>query len=211
MVPRVNWEERMFILSTDPTLNLSTTPMRSSSNPGSRTWRTTCKTYLVSSPPPSLSPSARRALTTLKVASEMAPKLFGLGRPRADAPLKVGPVQAEILQIIRDHSDLAHGVGIAGYLRDHRGHDVSDAQTYIALRRLDVRGLIAERNAETDIRNTPSDSRRGRPHKLYTLTASGKRALEQGGAANNLKAGTDAQMEGVFHGAKEKGPTPVVG
>lgn len=141
----------------------------------------------------------------------MVSNFFGLGRPRADAPLKVGPVQAEILQIIRDHPGLAHGAGIAGYLRDHRGHDVSDAQTYIALRRLDARGLIAERSPDTETKNTPSDSRRGRPHKLYTLTASGKRALEQGGGANNSKAGTDAQMEGRFHGAKTQDPTPVVG
>lgn len=141
----------------------------------------------------------------------MLAPFFGLGRPKADSPHKVGPVQAEILQIIRDHPGLAHGVGIAGYLRDHRGHDVSDAQTYIALRRLDARGLIAERNALSDSRNTPSDNRRGRPHKLYTLTASGKRALEQGGAAVNSKAGTDAQMEGKLHGAKTQDPTPVVG
>lgn len=141
----------------------------------------------------------------------MASKFFGLGRPRADAPFKVGPVQAEILQIIRDHSNLAHGAGIAGYLRDHRHHNLSDAQTYIALRRLDARGLITERSTDPDTRKTPSDSRRGRPHKLYTLTASGRRALEQGGGANNSKAGADAQMEGRFHGAKTQYPTPVVG
>ena len=141
----------------------------------------------------------------------MLSNFFGLGRPKADAPLKVGPVQADILQIIRDHPELAHGVGIAGFLRDHRGHDVSDAQTYMALRRLDARGLIVERSADTDTRNTPSDSRRGRPRKLYTLTASGMRALQQGGAADNSKAGTDAHVEGIFHGAKAKGPPPVVG
>ncbi|MGP3699738.1 PadR family transcriptional regulator [Rhodobacter sp. NSM] len=141
----------------------------------------------------------------------MLGRFLGLGRPRADTPLKVGPVQAEILQIIRDHTELAYGVGIAGYLRERLGHDVSDAQTYIALRRLDARGLIAERNADLEAKDTPSDSRRGRPHKLYTLTASGKRALEPGGGAVNSNAGTDAQMEGRFRGAKAEDPTPVVG
>ncbi|MCS6623658.1 PadR family transcriptional regulator [Roseibacterium beibuensis] len=144
--------------------------------------------------------------------SEMSKKLFGLGRPSKTSPHRVGPVQAEILRVIRDKPDLAHGVGIAGYLRRQGNEDVSDAQTYIALRRLDARGLIAERQSEPDPRNTPSDSRRGRPHKLYSLTASGKRALEEGGGATNSKAGTDAQREGNFqNGAQTKGLTPVVG
>jgi DNA-binding PadR family transcriptional regulator len=143
----------------------------------------------------------------------MAKTVFGLGRPSARSPLKVGPVQVEILCIIRDHPDKAFGAGIAGHLRDHRGHDVSDAQTYIAIRRLDARGLIAERKAPArqSQPNTPSDSRRGRPHKLYSLTASGKRALEQSGTAANSKAGTDAQREGIFDAAYPEGPTPVVG
>lgn len=142
----------------------------------------------------------------------MANKLFGLGRPGKKSPHRVGPVQAEILRIIRDKPELAHGAGIAGYLRKQGSQDVSDAQTYIALRRLDARGLIAELQLDPENGKTPSDSRRGRPHKLYSLTASGKRALEEGGAATNSKAGTDAQREGNFHnGARNKGPTPVVG
>lgn len=201
-MPRVNREERMVCLATH--MDASFPQLKKQRN-------LKCSIYLSPSPRRRVQSTPPRAPSKPEVASEMESKLFGLGRPRADAPLKVGPVQAEILQVIRDHVDIAYGVGIAGYLRDHRGHDVSDAQTYIALRRLDARGLIAERSPETEKQNTPSDSRRGRPHKFYTLTASGKRALQYGGGAANSKAGSDAQMEGRFHGAKEEGPAPVVG
>ncbi|WP_187971779.1 helix-turn-helix transcriptional regulator [Aquibium microcysteis] len=136
--------------------------------------------------------------------------VFGLGRPSAEAPNKVGPVQAEVLRIIRDNPGSAYGAGIAQRLRERCGDEVSDAQTYIALRRLLARGFIAERDPHARTPNTPSDSRRGRPHKHYALTASGKRALHEGGDASYSKAGSDAQMEGQFHGAKGY-PAPVVG
>ena len=133
-----------------------------------------------------------------------------LGRPSAHDPDRIGPVQAEILTIIRDDPDNAHGVGIAEVLRRRHGDEFSDAQTYIALRRLDVRGLIRELSIAPGSKTTPSVGRRGRPRKLYSLTASGRRALE-GGDAVNSSAGTDAQQRGTLYGAKAKGPTPVVG
>lgn len=123
----------------------------------------------------------------------------GLGRPSADQPLRVGPVQAAILMIIRDFPDHAHGVGIATVLRCEFDREITDAQTYVGLRRLESRGLIAARsnNHSNGQETTPSKSqgRRGRPHKTYFLTASGKRALESVVAGNSESAG--AQPRGV--------------
>ena len=75
----------------------------------------------------------------------MAKSLVGTGRPSAKSPLRIGPVQADVLRVIRDKPDLAHGAGIAATLREIGHDDLSDAQAYIALRRLDALGLIAER------------------------------------------------------------------
>jgi DNA-binding PadR family transcriptional regulator len=172
--------------------------------------RNSCLTSVSKKPPKVVGAATATSRWPKEFAREMAKLFFGLGRPSAKSPNRVGPVQAEVLRIIRDRSGIAHGAGIAGYLRENFDADVSDAQTYIALRRLDVRGLIEPRPDTSDNRTTPSVGRRGRPHKLYSLTASGRRALE-GGAADNSSTGTDAQMEGKFHGAKAKGPTPVVG
>lgn len=141
----------------------------------------------------------------------MPRRLFGLGRPSASAPHRVGPIQADVLRVVRNHPEHAHGVGIAGFLRDHEGSDVSDAQIYIALQRLDARDLVVERAKGAVSEITPSASRRGRPRKLYSLTASGKRALE-GGAAMDSKADTDAREENSSRDDQEaKGLTPVVG
>lgn len=136
---------------------------------------------------------------------------FGLGRPSAEAPNRVGPVQAEILRVIRDMPEKAHGVGIAEILRGRFDDTISDAQTYIAIRRLEVRGMICELTNKPENPPTPSIGQRGRPRKLYSLTASGRRALEDEAATRNSLARTDAQQRGTLYGAKKKGPTPLVG
>ena len=134
--------------------------------------------------------------------------IFGLGRPSADAPNRVGPVQAEILQIIRDVPEKAHGVGIAEILRSRHGDSFSDAQTYIALRRLDVRGLVTVDSGASD-KITPSKTQRGRPRIYYTLTASGWRALEDGAASNSLGEYSGAQPRRSLERAIKKRPTLV--
>ena len=137
--------------------------------------------------------------------------IFGLGRPSADAPNRVGPVQAEILQIIRDFPEKAHGVGIAEVLRGRHGDTFSDAQTYIALKRLDVRGLVAvsDDNRTRVEETTPSKAQRGRPRIYYTLTASGWRALEDGAAINSSGEYSGAQPRRNLESAIKKRPTLV--
>lgn len=134
--------------------------------------------------------------------------IFGLGRPSADAPNRVGPVQAEILQIIRDVPEKAHGVGIAEILRSRHGDTFSDAQTYIALRRLEVRGLISERSDAPDNKTTPSAVQRGRPRKLYALNASGMGALKDEAAVDSWTK-PDAQPRRKLERANAKRPTLV--
>jgi len=135
--------------------------------------------------------------------------IFGLGRPSADAPNRVGPVQAEILQIIRDVPEKAHGVGIAEILRGRHGDTFSDAQTYIALKRLDARGLVTVDGGALEKGTTPSKAQRGRPRIYYTLTASGWRALEDGAASNSLGDYSGAQPRRNLDRAIKKRPTLV--
>ena len=103
------------------------------------------------------------------------------GRPDAHDPDRVGPVQQAVMLAIRDHPSNAYGVGISRRLRREFDPDIADAQVYVAMRRLESRNLISEMKT---LRKTaePSSGRKGRPHKLYSLTVSGKRALERGDA-----------------------------
>lgn len=81
----------------------------------------------------------------------------------------------------------AHGIGIARALRHELDPDLPDAQVYVALRRLEARGII-ELSKDVDKTNSPSLSNgpRGRRRKLYALTVSGKRAISD--AATNSKS-----------------------
>lgn len=143
------------------------------------------------------------------------------GRPKGGAPQKVGPVQATVLAAIRDNPSAAHGIGIARHLRRHLDPDIADAQVYVALRRLEARGLIVKRTdtdtlgdaTDPQIENRPSTGRRGRPHKLYSLTVSGRRALERVGAEISTSNPGASAKKGKDPDDRTLGttPTPLVG
>lgn len=109
------------------------------------------------------------------------------GRPSRNEPNKVGPLQEQILRKIVSHPSDAHGIGIARALRNELDPNIPDAQVYVALRRLETRGII-ELAQDVDNTNSPSVSSRprGRRRKLYALTVSGKRAISD--AAVNSKS-----------------------
>lgn len=130
------------------------------------------------------------------------------GRPPKGDPHTVGPLQKEILREILTHPSEAHGVGIARALRREHDPELPDAQVYVALRRLEARGII-ELARDVDEQNSPSlsNGRRGRPRKLYALTMSGKRAIT--GAAENSKSGPgQTSYIGEGHGKQRNVGTP---
>lgn len=110
------------------------------------------------------------------------------GRPPKDKPNKVGPLQQQILRKIAAAPSDAHGIGIARALRQELDPNLPDAQVYVALRRLEARGIIELAKDNVDKTNSPSLSNgpRGRRRKLYALTMSGKRAISD--AATNSKS-----------------------
>lgn len=81
----------------------------------------------------------------------------------------IGPMQAAILQAIDRNPADACGVAIASAVSESSDHGVSGAQVYVALRRLEQRGLV-EMVAE-------ERGGRGRPKKFYALTEVGQAAL----------------------------------
>ena len=75
---------------------------------------------------------------------------------------------------------------------------LADAQVYVALRRLETQGLISTRSSKES--TVPPKRTRGRPRKFYTLSASGKGALESAGAILSSSAvGQRSPQGGRFH------------
>lgn len=86
----------------------------------------------------------------------------------------LGITQLAIMSVIRKHPNQAYGTAIANLVSKDLNKEVSDAQVFVTLGRLERHGLV-----EPDIKNPEPTGARGRPKKMYQLTASGKRALEQ--------------------------------
>lgn len=121
----------------------------------------------------------------------------------------LGLIQLTILFIIDRHPDRAYGSAITAAVSEKVGRELADAQVYVALSRLEEHGLVDSR---IGVIPKPSKSSRGRPRKYYSLTATGRRAMESAGAYTfsnmSLKQSTS---RGDYEGNK-KGPkaTPVV-
>ncbi len=84
----------------------------------------------------------------------------------------LGLVQMAIMSAIENAPAAAYGTAIAKRVSDMTGREVADAQVFVALRRLEMGGLV------TDVpevsQSKPSKRSRGRPRKFYELTATGK-------------------------------------
>lgn len=118
----------------------------------------------------------------------------------------LGLVQVAILNVIDRNPDRAYGVAITDEVSRVVGRELTDAQVYMALQRLEEHGLVTVR---VDIVSLPPKRSRGRPRKFYALTASGRKAIENAGAYFS----TSSFMQSITHeGASQEGliPTPVV-
>lgn len=139
------------------------------------------------------------------------PFKFGLGRPSRQNPNRVGPIQGEMLSFIATHAEDAHGVGIARHLRAAIDPEMTDAQAYVALKRLEARGFLSSQTISKDSHDTtPSKRSRGRPRKYYSLTPSGRRALN-GVGVENSGSDPDGIRKGIFDDYQQTDPTTVVG
>jgi len=77
-----------------------------------------------------------------------------------------------LLAILRLGPD-AYGIPILDEVRDRSGRDVSRATVYVALKRLEQKGLVASRLGDS----TPE--RGGRAKRYYKLKPSGLKALRE--------------------------------
>lgn len=75
----------------------------------------------------------------------------------------------------------AYGVAIRDRLSQHIGSDVPAAKVYVMLRRLEDYGFI--RAIDQDL--PKSAGRKGRPRRVYEVTAPGQRALTAGAKLYN--------------------------
>ena len=80
--------------------------------------------------------------------------------------------QLVLLALVRQGAD-GYGVSICQDLVDRTGRDVSLAAVYKTLERLQDKGYVASRVGE------PTAERGGRRKKYYTITALGKRVLDE--------------------------------
>lgn len=121
-------------------------------------------------------------------------------------------MQIAILRAIQSDPARAYGAAITDVVSRATGHDLPDAQVYVALMRLEAQGFVAARIEETPVR---SKRTRGRPRKFYAVTASGRDALE---SAGNYIAGASLVERCLNIGPRDDEgpqegpmPAPVVG
>ncbi len=94
-----------------------------------------------------------------------------------------------LLTAIRLGSD-AYGVSIARALTEQTGKEVSQAATYLTLKRLEEKGWLEAKDG------VPSTIRGGRAKRYYDITAAGKEALRESGLAfKRLWAGQESLLE----------------
>jgi transcriptional regulator len=82
------------------------------------------------------------------------------------------PGTLDVLVLKALHGRANHGYGVARWVRETTGGDlvIEEGALYTALHRLEKAGLLAARWKKTDT---------GRRAKYYSLTAAGRRALEE--------------------------------
>ena len=83
-------------------------------------------------------------------------------------------MQFAVLRAIPTLGSNACGTEIHEYLERIAGRELRTAQVYVALQRLEDRGLVT-----SALPKEPA-GRRGHPRRIYTLSASGLRSLQAG-------------------------------
>ena len=117
----------------------------------------------------------------------------------------LGLIQVAILSAITAEPSQAFGTAIAGRISQVVDREISDAQVYVALARLQDRGFVS---SQIDNLTMPSQRTRGRPKIYYALTAKGRRALENAGALiPSFELFVQSSLRGK-HEDKKKGLKP---
>jgi DNA-binding PadR family transcriptional regulator len=94
-----------------------------------------------------------------------------------------GEITMTTLDVIWRQPEKAYGAMITKAVSSRVGRDLSDAQVYVTLGRLEASGFLKALLTENSM---PSVNSKGRPRKMYTLTAKGVRALDEVRSANPL-------------------------
>ncbi len=98
--------------------------------------------------------------------------------PRDQRLRTLGSIQLQILRAVSANAAEAYGTAITDRVNAELGRDIPDAQIYQALLRLTDHGLVEK---ATDPTPPLSARSRGRPRVFYSLTSSGRRALDNAG------------------------------
>lgn len=97
----------------------------------------------------------------------------------------LGIIQLAIMSVIRSFPEKAYGTAIAKLVSQQIHKEMSDAQVFVTLNRLERQGFVTPNISEKE----PSEKKGpGRPKKRYTLTASGLRALDEMAAYSFLSS-----------------------
>jgi DNA-binding PadR family transcriptional regulator len=91
--------------------------------------------------------------------------------------MALGEVEHLVLLALLRLDQNAYGVAIMDEIAGRTGRDVSRPAVYIALRRLEAKGLVSSRLGE------PTPERGGRAKRYFTLERAGLRALQDSRAA----------------------------
>jgi DNA-binding PadR family transcriptional regulator len=104
----------------------------------------------------------------------------------------LGEFEHHVLLALLRQGDEGYSVPIVAELEDRTGRDVSPAAVYIALRRLEDRGLLV-----SELRLAHPDEG-GRERRYYSITPEGLgRMAEARKALMNLWDGLELKLEGV--------------
>lgn len=107
----------------------------------------------------------------------------------------LGELEHMLLVAIIRMGEEAYGASVIEEIERRTGRELSYAACYIAIRRLEEKGLISSREAD------PDPERGGRPRKYLDLTELGRERLaESAGALFSLWHGVDALDPGSAEG-----------
>lgn len=110
----------------------------------------------------------------------------------------MGEFEQLLLFAVLRLGDSAYGVSIRREIARQTGRDVAAGAVYTGLDRLQARGFVSSREAET------APSRGGRRRKYYRLEPAGALALEA--SYTNVRAMADGVLEALRHVASVAEP-----
>ena len=97
----------------------------------------------------------------------------------------LGIIQLAIMSVIRSFPEKAYGTAIAKLVSQQTHKEMSDAQVFVTLNRLERQGFVTP---DISAKGPSEKKGPGRPKKHYVLTASGLRALDEMAAYSFLSS-----------------------